>query len=354
MMKQPTQKDVAKRAGVSRSTVSYVLNDQNDLKIAISPETRQRVMDAIVALGYEPDSRAQSLRSGKTKTFGVLIPTFENPYFAQMLNGIQLEAQSAGYSLHLSQSFESPEQEHLSLTELVQHPADAFIVVTSFELVPLKTFKRIEKSGVPVAAISLTNLNIDHVLNGYAEGTRSLMEYLIALGHRRIGFIYGVAVEEQGYDRLPTYYQVLQEAGVPRDESLVERCGYNVEDGYQAALRSLSRENRPTALLVINDYLAIGVMRAAFDLGLDVPADVSIASFDDIPFAQYTVPRLTTVSTFPEQNGRDVVRLVLARLADPHAPHTVIPSGSKVHIRESTGVAPTQLRAAKRIPSLRS
>lgn len=343
-MKQPTQKDVAKRAGVSRSTVSIVLNGQNDLKIPISTETRQRVMDAIAALGYEPNSDAKSLRSGKTKTFGVLFPTLENPYFAQMLNGIQSEAQTAGYSLHLSQSFESPEQETLSFTELVQHQTDGFILLTSIELLPSKTFKRIQKSGLPFAVISNVGVEFDQVLNGYSDGTHQLLEHFVALGHQRIGFVYGVAIDRLGYDRLYPYYESLKALGLPRDDSLVERCGYTMEEGYHAAQRLLCRENRPTALLVINDYLAIAVMRAVTDLGLNIPTDVSVASFDDIPFANYTIPRLTTVSTFPEQNGRDVVKLVLNRLKEPNRPRTVIPSGSKVIIRESTGPVPTHIR----------
>src|SRR5919108_2986347 len=100
-MKRPTQKDVAQRAGVSRSTVSYVLNDQTELKIPISDETRQRVMDAITELGYEPDARAQSLRLGRTNIIGVIIPTIQNPFFWQILSGISDGLQQAGYSLHL-------------------------------------------------------------------------------------------------------------------------------------------------------------------------------------------------------------------------------------------------------------
>src|SRR6185503_15007590 len=121
-MKRPTQKDVAQRAGVSRSTVSYVLNDQNDLKIPISDETRQRVMDAIVELGYEPDARAQSLRSGNTNTVGVIIPVIENPFFWQIFSGISESLQEAGYSLHLSHPPLDSQQEAVS--ELIRHRVD--------------------------------------------------------------------------------------------------------------------------------------------------------------------------------------------------------------------------------------
>src|ERR1041385_8227408 len=119
-MKRPTQKDVADRAGVSRATVSYVLNDQNDLKVPISAETRQRVLSAITELGYEPDARAQSLRRGHSKIVGVIIPTILNPFFWQILFGISSELQAAGYSLYVALDAMHPDQEDNALRKLVQ------------------------------------------------------------------------------------------------------------------------------------------------------------------------------------------------------------------------------------------
>ena len=341
IVKRPTQKDVAEKAGVSRSTVSYVLNDMVDQKIPISAETRQRVLNVMTALGYEPDSRAQSLRSGNTKTFGVLFPDMKNPYHVEMITGIGDEAQAAGYSLHLSQSFDNPENENQSFRELVKHQVDGFILLSSFELLPAKTLKHIHKSGRPIVAITSTGSEFDHVLNGYGEGARGLMLHLIELGHHRIGFVYGVSRDTLGYDRLNVYYDVLKQHSIPVDDQLIQRCGYTLEDGYQATRQLLSRPDRPTALLVINDYLAFSVIRAAADMGLHVPDDISVASFDNILLGNYTVPRMTTVSTFPEQNGRDAVHLLLNRIANPDQPRKVIASGSQVLIRESTGPVPT-------------
>src|SRR6185295_8293156 len=130
-MRRPTQKDVAQRAGVSRSTVSYVLNDQTELKIPISDETRQRVMDAIVELGYEPDARAQSLRSGNTNIVGVIIPVIENPFFWQIFSGISESLQEAGYSLHLSHPPPDSQLEANSVGELIRHRVDGFILLAA-------------------------------------------------------------------------------------------------------------------------------------------------------------------------------------------------------------------------------
>src|SRR5262249_33882273 len=133
---------------------------------------------------------------------------------------------------------------------------------------------------------------------------------------------------------------VLAEAGLPVDTSLIVECGDTLEDGYQAAHRLLSRPDRPTALLSINDLLAIAIIRAVTDLGLKIPEDVSVASFDNIPFADYTVPRLTTVSGHTEQSGRDAVRLLLRRLIQPDDPRETVAAQTQLIIRESTGPVP--------------
>lgn len=335
-MKRPTQKDVAKLAGVSRSTVSFVINGQTDQKVPISDETRQRVLEAIAALGYEPDLRAQALRRGTTRTIGVLFPTLQNPHFVHVLSGIQSAAEAANYSIQLSQSSLSPEQEQMSLRDLMQHQVDGFILLTHFKLLPPPMLKQIHNSGQPIVQITTTGSEFDHVLNSYAAGTKMLMSHLFELGHKRIGFVYGVIEESQALDRLESYYQSLVEAGLGVDDTLVRYCGVTMEDGYHAAISLMNRPNRPTALLVASDLLAIAVLRAAADLGLHVPGDVSIASFDDIPFSNYTVPRLTTVSAFPEQNGRDAVKLLLNRLDNPDRPIERIVAETELKIREST------------------
>lgn len=339
-MRRPRQVDVARLAGVSRATVSYVLNAQTDQRIPISAETRQRVFDAVSELGYEIDARAQSLRSGDTRTLGVLLPIYENPYFWQILRGISSEAEAAGYSLLLSHSSLTPEQESLSLRELAQRRVDGFLLLIGFKLLPAQIYEHLLRLNAPVVEITAIGSEFDYVRTGYVEGTEALLSHLFELGHRRIGFVYGVADVTQGYDRLLTYRQVFNNAGLPLDESLILECGPLIDDGYQAALSLLKRPDRPTALLAINDLQAMAVIRAAADLGLNIPGDLSLASFDDIPFAGYTVPRLTTVTTYPEQNGRDAVRLLLRRLNEPDRPQEIVIPGWQLIIRESTGPAP--------------
>jgi LacI family transcriptional regulator len=341
LIKRPTQKDVAVLAGVSRSTVSYVLNDQTDQKIPISPETRQRVLDAISELEYEPHAYAQSLRRGHSKTVGVLYPILQNPFFWELLYGISSELQANGYGLHLARHPLNMAELGSSLRELAQYQVDGLCLLALPKTLPPKITKLLRKTGRAVVEVSSTDSEFDHVFHSYGQGTRLLMNYLFELGHRRIAFVYGVAGRIEGHDRLDTYREVLENAGLAVDETLIEHCGDTLEDGYQAAYRLLSRPDRPTALLVINDLLGVGVLRAATDLGMNVPCDVSVASFDDVPFASYTVPRLTTISGHTEQSGRDAVRLLLKRINDPDRPREIVTSQTKLIIRESTGPVPT-------------
>ena len=336
-MKRPTQKDVARLAGVSRSTVSYVLNDQTQLKIPISDDTRQRVMRAIVELGYEPDARAQSLIRGNTKVVGVIMPVIENPYFWQMFAGISGALQKAGYSLHLSRHPLDAQQESNSIRELTRHRVDGFVLLAAARFLLPRLIDDLRNAGKPVVEITASKAEFDHVIHDYSSGTRALMAHLLELGHRRIGFIYGVAQEIEGFDRLITYRQMLSEAGVAGNEAFEVHCGDKLEDAYRAACALLSRPDRPTALLVINDMLAIAVMRAAHDLGLTIPGDLSVAGFDDISFSNYISPRLTTVSGKSEESGREAVRLLLRRFAAPDIPQQVTTADVELIVRESTG-----------------
>ena len=195
----------------------------------------------------------------------------------------------------------------------------------------------LRKAGQPIVEITATKAEFDHVIHDYSSGTRALMTHLLELGHRRIGFIYGVAQEVEGFDRLITYRQMLQEAGLSGNDTFEMHCGDKLEDAYRAAYTLLSQPNRPTALLVINDMLALAVIRAANDLGLTIPGDLSVAGFDDIPFSGYTTPRLTTVSGKAEESGRDAVRLLLKRFAEPDLPQQVTTVKVELIIRESTG-----------------
>jgi LacI family transcriptional regulator len=338
-MKRPTQNDVAVVAGVSRATVSYVLNDQQG-RLPISLETRERVRKVIEHLGYEPDARAQSLRSGDSKIIGLLIPDIHNPHYWQMIDGVEEEAHKAGYDLILAHSSVDRAREEDSIKALSRRTMSGLIIITAQNFLEERLIERLRASGRPVVAVEAPGF--DYSATDYRQGTKEVMKHLLGLGHTRFAFINGVADLKIGMDRLEVYTQVLKQKGLPEAHRHVEKCGFEIEDGYQAALRVLSKKPRPTALVVINDLLAIGAIRAANDLGLQIPKDLSIASFDDLPLSSYITPRLTTVRRDNKAIGQAMTRMLLERLKNPKRPQQRLELPTEFIIRESTGEAPKE------------
>jgi LacI family transcriptional regulator len=339
-MNRPTQVDVARLAGVSRATVSYVLNDVPDARVP--DETRQRVLEAIEELGYEPDARAQALRSGSTKTIALIIPDLGNPHFCEYATSIEEAARASGYLLLISSTTMNDEYAVDIFRDLARRRFDGLIIASSFILESdeaQSTLAQIQKRGLPI--VELTEIyGVDSVSADYGEATKEVMSYLLSLGHRRIGLIYGVGGHQLGQDRLEPYLEALKTADIPIDGDLITECGPTIEDGYQASLKLLKLASRPTALIAINDLLAIGAVRAAADLKLRVPDDLSLVSYDNIPMANYLVPRLTSVTKDARALGRKAFELLLVRLQNPDLPRQQVHSPARLIIRESTGRAP--------------
>lgn len=342
LTKRPTQQDVARRAGVSRATVSYVLNGQTDGRVPISDETHQRVTRAIEELGYEPDARAQALRSGSTHTIGVIIPDLRNPHFCEYATGVEQAARAAGYQILLSSIALNQEYALNVFKDLAGRRIDGLILATSFidaSEEARRTLDRLRERQLPIVEVD-DHYGVDCVGSDYRAATREAIAYLLSLNHRRIGLIYGVGDPELAEDRRQPYIESLRAADL-YDTTLIVECGPTIADGHRAAHALLSRSDRPTAVIAINDLLAIGALRAAGDLGLSVPRDVSLLGFDDIEMADYLVPRLTTVSKNAAEVGRKAFELLLGRIQDPDRPRQVIRQTTQLRIRESTAPAPT-------------
>ncbi len=354
-MKRPTQVDVARLAGVSRATVSYIVNGLANSHVPISEETRRRVAEAIEELGYEPDARAQALRSGSTQTVGLILPDVHNPHFWQAADGVEQELRASGYHLLLSSAYLNPEYGEDIFRALSRRRMDGLILIGAslYQTDGVhKVLAKLLKRRFPIVMIG-EDPTIDCVASDYEAATREALAHLLSLQHRRIGLVYGVRSPWDnpgttyppvhfagGVDRLLPYQDCLQTAGLPVDPALITTCAATIEDGYAAALQLLKLPARPTALLVINDVLAIGALRAASDLGLRVPADLSLVGYDDIPLASYLTPRLTTSSKDMVRVGREAARMLLARIRDPDRPHQRVDIQARFIIRESTGPAP--------------
>jgi LacI family transcriptional regulator len=345
-MKRPTQQDVAKLAGVSRATVSYVLNGLTDGRVLISEETHKKVAVAIEELGYVPDASAQALRTGNTKNIGLIIPDMDNPHFWEQADGVEKEVLASGYRLLLSSMELNVAYGEDIFKDLSRQRIDGLILSGAFinrsEHVQ-KSLGQFRKRRLPIVEITdnlaLDN-HLDRVSSDYYLATKEVMAHLLSLGHRKIGFVHGVQEPFLAEDRLIPYQESLATAGLPVADELIIRCGVTIQDGYQAAEKLLQDSKRPTALIVVNDLLAMGVMRAAVDLGLKIPQDLSVVGYDDIPFARYLTPRLTTVSKNPVGLGQEAVKLLLARIQEPDRPQQTINLPPRVMIRESTGPVP--------------
>ena len=343
-MNRPTQIDVARLARVSRATVSYVLNGVPDGRVHLSDETRQRVLDAIEELGYEPDARAQALRSGSTKTIALIIPDLRNPHFCEYATGIEEAARASGYHLLLSSTSMNDEYAVEIFKDLARRRFDGLIIASSFILESKEaqaTLEQVRKRGLPIVEMD-ENYGVDSVSADYRDATREVMSYLLSLGHRRIGLVYGVGNHELGEDRLQPYLDSLKAANIPIESNLIAECGPTIEDGYQASLKLLKLTPRPTTIISINDLLAMGAFRAAADLGLRVPDHLSLVGFDDIPMANYLVPRLTTVTKDALTAGIKAFEALLARIQNPGLHRQQIRIPAKLIIRESTGRAPSK------------
>lgn len=341
-MKRPTQQDVAKLAGVSRATVSYVINGLTDGYVTITVETRERVMKAIAELGYQPDARAQSLRSGTTNTIGLLIPDMHNPHYWQIAAGVESELQTKGFDVLLMSAALNPERELHSVKTLSGRRVDGLILILTYYNHVRAEVDALVRQGKPLVLIGTAASTMDIARTSYKDGAVEVMKHLLQQGHRRIGFVYvrNEAYPEQGTDRLVTYRQGLQSVGLHTDDSLIRYCGTTIDDGYKAALSLLDLASPPSAIIAINDMLAMGVMKAVNDRNLRIPDDISIASFDDIEMAAYLNPPLTTVHIDAEELGRAATRLIFRRLQEPTlTPQEIFVPGHLI-IRGTTGKAP--------------
>ncbi len=346
MKKRPTQFDVAHRAGVSRTTVSFVLNDETGDKAPISEETRQRVLDAINELGYVPDARARALRSGDTNTIGLIIPDIRNPHFWEIAEAVEQEARNAGYHLLVSNIALKYEYANDVFNDLAHRRIDGLILMGSFTVASEKARASLEKyfkQRLPIVELSdhySVHYEVDRVSSNYYAATKEAISYLLELNHRRIGLLLGTDTPELAEDRFKAYKESLQAAHIPAKDELIIQSGPTIEDGYQAMRHFLQLAERPTAVIAINDLLAMGAMRAISDAGLQIPRDISLVGYDDIAMAKYMVPRLTTVSKDVTGLGRSAVQLLISRLQEPDGPYQLAHSFAQFIVRESTGPAP--------------
>ncbi|MBD0419766.1 LacI family DNA-binding transcriptional regulator [Streptomyces sp. TRM S81-3] len=316
-----TMADVARSAGVSVATVSHVLNNTRP----VLPETRRAVLDAVEELGYTPNGLARSLVTSRTRSIGLAVSAISNPYFTEILQGVEAGAVAHGYGLLIADPHDDPAHERRVVQLLHERRVDGMIVAPSAD--PRALVAYLERHRVPAVFL-------DRVVDGPEDGgprfdqvcaestgpTTALVTHLAGLGHRRIGLVAGRPGLSTTHERITGYRHGLAAAGLPYDERLVAHGDSEAAGGARATAALLSLAAPPTALITANNAMTIGALRTLRDRDLSVPGDIALCCFDDFPWADLFSPRLTAVAQPSKELGAEAVRLLLERLASPDRP----------------------------------
>ncbi|MER6182068.1 LacI family DNA-binding transcriptional regulator [Streptomyces sp. NPDC001652] len=313
----PTMADVARCAGVSVATVSHVLNDTRP----VLPHTRQAVLDAIDELGYTPNTLARSLVTSRTRSIGLAVSAITNPYFTEILQGVEAEALERGYSLLIADPHDDPAHERKVVQLLHERRVDGMIVAPSAD--PAELLAYLGRHAVPTVLLDRVVDPAPPFDQVCAENTAPMSElvaHLAVLGHRRIGLVAGLPGLSTSGERVAGYRGGLAAAGLPYDERLVVHGDSASAGAERATAALLALPEPPTALVTANNAMTIGALRALRDHGLAVPGDIALCCFDDFAWADLFSPRLTAIAQPSKEIGARAVRVLLDRLADPDRP----------------------------------
>jgi LacI family transcriptional regulator len=336
-----TIRDIARLAGVSVATVSGVLNNRPTVK----PALVARVKTAMDALDYHPDQVARSLRLRRTCTVGMVVADVTNPFFTDVIRGVEREAQSNGYSVILCDANEDPVLEQHYLSTLFSRRVDGVLLAPSgsrsvqqsriHKRFPIVLIDRVPPGFTGDAVV------VDNFSGAY-DGTRHLIE----LGHRQIAIITGKLNLSNGLDRLDGFRKASQEEHLALPDKYLQRGDFQLESGYQCGLELMRLPMPPTAILSCNNEMTLGLMRALGELRVSCPEAVSVVGFDDFEWSAYFTPRLTTIAQPTNEMGRQAMQLLLRKLQAPaenneitdEIPGKIVRLKTELRVRDSTAV----------------
>jgi LacI family transcriptional regulator, galactose operon repressor len=338
----PTIRDVAKRAGVSVGTVSHVLIGTGVVRTV----RRERVLQAIRELDYEPNSIARSLKTRQTKMLGAVVSDITNPFYPQMIRGAEDAALHHQYVLLTVNTDDHIERERRFLSILLARRVDGVLLVSSPNNNDQGHLERALKSGTPVVGVDRypEGIDLDAVYVDNVKGARMCINHLIRLGHRRIAYLGGNWAVHNAKDRLEGYRQELEAAGIPVNAGLIADCDFRQQSGYRVTKDLCLRPDGPTAIFSGNAMMGVGALQAVQELGIHCPRQISISMFDDVPFGEVMQPRLTTVAQPAYQIGYRAAELLISRIegtASSNRPVHVQLEPELV-VRNSTGPPPRE------------
>jgi len=306
----PTINDVARKAGVSTTTVSHIINGTR----YVSDELKVKVEAAIRELGYRPNSLARGLRRGESKTLGLIVPDNSNPFFAEILRSIENIGYEHGYAVILCNSDDDIKKE-ISYTELlVAKQVDGIVFITTNN--SCEHLQEIIDEGIPIVVIDrdIPLSGTDVLLVDNFHGGYMATRYLIELGHRRIACITGPSLLNPSADRVNGYKQALSEAGIPENPAWIVTGDFQYRGGELGIEQLLQLDERPTAVFACNDMMALGALRGLRKAKLSVPRDISLIGFDDISLTSVVSPALTSVAQPLHEISRLAFELLIERI----------------------------------------
>jgi LacI family transcriptional regulator len=329
----PTIKDVARRAGVSVSTVSRVLNNHPH----VGQEVRERVHAVIQELHYEPSRVAQRLRATESRLVGVIFSDIANPFYIDVLQSIEHTLSRQAMSVLISNADSDPDREEAFIRIMLNENIAGLIIAPTKEDVPALAVAA--SNGLPIVVVDrrLSNVDVDTVLVDNFKGALAAVQHLIELGHTRIGVLSGPLHLTSGRERYTGYLQAMSDAGLTVDSSLTRFGNYRESSGYELTQELLTSPAPPSALFVANNLMAIGALNAIHQLGCKIPDEVAIIGFDDLPWAISLNPPLTTVAQPTSEIGTRAAELLLDRIKDRTRTTRTIVLPTQLRVRASCG-----------------
>jgi LacI family transcriptional regulator len=327
-----TIQDVARRAGVSITTVSRVLNRSPH---PVSAAVRARVETAASELDFRPSSLARGLAGRGTRTLALVVPDIANPYYPRLSRGVEDLASEHGYAVLVCNTDHQQAKLSLYLRLLREKRVDGVLLAGGGHEDP-GDVEALAEAGLTVQAIGRHPLRVPSVRIDNLEAARAATTHLAARDRRRIAFVGGPALHTTVADRRAGYRAALEAAGLRPEPGLEVEVGFGPADGERAAAGLLARPNRPDAVVAFNDYLAIGLMHHLFRQGIDVPGEVAVVGFDDIPLAGYFRPSLTSVAVPAYELGAQATVRLLRQLAGEPV-EAVVWLPTQIAERESSG-----------------
>jgi DNA-binding LacI/PurR family transcriptional regulator len=327
-----TQREVAKRARVSVATVSRLINE----KVYVSPRVRDRIQRAIRDLGYKPNLVARSLKLSKTKTLGLIFPDIENAFFISLIKKAEEVAHDNHYSVILCNTENKPEKEKMYIDVLTGRLIDGYIIIPSISNNPDAYQALRDKKVVFVDRISGLDGEICIKLDNIGA-VMTAVDYLVELGHRRIGIINVPLQITPGAERFEGYKLGLKKHGIPFDDDLVRFAGFLPETGYSKTNELLSLKHRPTALLPMGGPTTIGALKAIRELGLVIPSDVSVIGIDDFTCAELLNPPLTIIAQPAYEFGTLAINMLLHIMRGKSVSQRLVELEPRLVLRESCG-----------------